>query len=74
VGDPVLEQVADGAGPLGEQVGGIALLHVLGQHEHGHLGVLAGDDQGRPDALVGVGRRHAHVDHGHVGTVLGHGP
>ena len=34
VGDPVLEQVADALRAVGEQLGGVPLLHVLGQDEH----------------------------------------
>ena len=45
VRDPVLEQVADRAGGLRQQVGGVALLHVLGQHQKRHVRVLAPDDQ-----------------------------
>src|SRR6266540_1099890 len=70
VGDAVLEEVPDPAGPHGQQVGGVALLDVLGQHHHGDLRVLAADHERGPDALVGVGRRHAHVDHDQVGVVL----
>ena len=32
------------------------------------------DDQDDPDALVGVGRGHPHVDHGDVEAVLADGP
>src|SRR5215467_11734670 len=68
----VLEQVADRAGGLGEQVGGVALLHVLGQHQQRHVRELAADDQGGLDALVGVRGRHPDVDDGQFRLVLGH--
>jgi hypothetical protein len=74
VGDPVLQQVPDAAGLDREQVGRVALLDVLRQHQHGDVRVLAAQDQRGPDALVGVGRRHADVDHGEVGPVLGDRP
>ena len=35
VGDPVLEQVADPLRPVGQQLGGVPLLDVLRQHQHG---------------------------------------
>ena len=41
VGDAVLEQVADRAAVCGDQVGGVALLDVLRQHQHRKRGVLA---------------------------------
>src|SRR5215211_4185483 len=69
VGDPVLEQVADALGAAGEQVAGVALLHVLGQDQDGGGGGALADLQGGPQALVGVGGGHAHVDHGQVGPV-----
>jgi len=37
LGDAVLEQVADPPGVAGEQFGRVALLHVLGQQQHGRL-------------------------------------
>ena len=74
LGDPVLEQVADAAGLDRQQFGGVALLDVLGQHQDGDRRVLAPDDQRRPDALVGVGRRHPDVDDHQVGALLADGP
>ena len=38
VGDAVLQQVADAAGVAGEQLGGVALLDVLRQHEDADVG------------------------------------
>ena len=73
VGDAVLQQVADAAAVAGEQLGGVALLDVLGEHEHGRLGVRARSCDRGADALVGVGRRHADVDDDDVGLVLGDG-
>jgi hypothetical protein len=42
-GDAVLEQVADAAAPVGEQVGRVRLLDVLRQHQDTRLGHLAAD-------------------------------
>ena len=69
VGDPVLEQVAEPLGALGEQLARVGDLDVLGEHEDADLGQLGADLARRPQALVGVGRRHPHVDDGDVGLV-----
>ncbi|GAA3049830.1 hypothetical protein GCM10020000_33060 [Streptomyces olivoverticillatus] len=66
VGDPVLEQIADGAVAGGQQFVGVELLDVLGEHEDGQAGPLAAGLQRRLEALVGEGRRQAHVDDRHV--------
>jgi hypothetical protein len=73
VGDAVLQQVADARRGTGEQLGCGAGLDVLGEHEHADLRVVVMDRQGGAQPLVGVGRRHAHVDDGHVGQVRGDG-
>ena len=69
VGDAVLEQVAGALGRLREQLERVGLLDVLGEHEHRRAGVLGADAVGRAQALVGVRRRHAHVDHRDVRVV-----
>jgi len=52
VEDPVLQQVADRAGSLGEQFAGVELLHILGQDQDWQSWVgLAGSDRGA-QALV----------------------
>jgi hypothetical protein len=43
VGHAVLQQVADAARGLADQVEGVALLHVLGQHQHARVGELRPD-------------------------------
>ena len=73
VGDPVLEQVADPGGAALQQPGGVPGLDVLGEHQHAGPGMPAAELDGGPQSLVGVGGRHPDVDHGDVGTVLGHG-
>ncbi len=73
VGDPVLEQVADAGGAALQQLGRVPGLDVLGEHQHAGPGMPAAELEGGAQALVGVGRRHADVHHGDVGTVLGHG-
>ena len=68
VGDPVLEQVADRALAAGEQLAGVEVLDVLREHHHREAGSgRAGRDRG-PQALVGVRRRQAYVDHGGLGV------
>ena len=75
VGDAVLEQVAEPAGVAvvpalaGEQLGGVALLDVLGQDEDADGGPALADLQRGTEAVVGVRRRHADVDDGEVGLV-----
>ena len=71
--DAILEEVADAASPVGEQIAGVGLLDVLREHEHGRAWHLAaGLDRG-PQALVGVRRRHPHVDDRDVRAVLDDG-
>ena len=62
VGDAVLEQVADALGALGEELERVGGLEVLREHEHAGLRVLLADLRRRPQALVGLRRRHADVD------------
>ena len=64
--DPVLEQVADRAGPVGEQVPGVEPLHVLRQHQHRQAGHGAAGRDGGAEALVGEGGRQPDVEHRHV--------
>jgi hypothetical protein len=71
VGHPVLEQVAHAAGAVGQQLVGVGHLDVLGEHQHRRPGGCAAQLDRRTQALVGVRRRHAHVDDRHVGPVLG---
>jgi len=66
VGDAVLEQVADALRALAEQVDGVGLLGVLGEHEHTRAGQLGADRPRRAQALVGVRRRHPDVGDRHV--------
>ncbi len=75
VGDvehPILEQVAEPA--LRDQPDRPRRLDVLGEHEHADVRVGVADPARGADALVGVGRRHPHVDDGEVGLVLADRP
>src|SRR5215469_14653096 len=74
VRDPVLEQVADAVRPVGQQLGGVAFLHVLREHQHAHLGPAAAYHQRGAQPLVGEGRRHPHVHYHGVGLVLADRP
>ena len=69
VADAVLEQVADALGAVADQVDRVALLDVLGEHEHLRVRVLLADLHRRAQAVVGVGRRHLDVDDRDVGPV-----
>src|SRR5271170_514154 len=73
VGHPVLQQVADAVRAAGDQLGGVPLLHPLGQHEHADLGPAVAHHQGGAQAFVGERGRHPYVDHYRVRGVLGHG-
>ena len=70
--DPVLEQVADPGRAAGQQLGGVAGLDVLGEDQDPHAGMAPAQGEGGPQPFVGEGRRHADVDHGHVGGIFGH--
>ena len=72
VGDAVLEQVPEPVRAVGEQLDGVGVRDVLGEDEHAGVGVLGADLAGRPDPLVGLGRRHANVDDRDVGVVAAH--
>jgi hypothetical protein len=53
------------------QVGGVPGLHVLGEHQDAGAGMVATDRDRGAQPLVGVVRRHPHVDDRHVRLVLG---
>ena len=71
VGDAVLEQIADAAGVLGDQIHRVGLVAKLGEHQDADLGVLAADLDRGAQAVVGVVGRHLHVDHRDIRTVRG---
>src|SRR5262249_18968166 len=72
VGDSVLQQVADPAGVISQQLERVARADVLGQHEHAELRVACAQLPRRPQALVRVGRRHADVHDRDIGALLLH--
>ena len=72
--DPVLEQVADAARTVGHQAQRERRLDVLRQDEDADVrAVLGADRLRRPEALVGVGRRHPDVDDRDVRAMLADG-
>ena len=71
VRNPVLEQVADAVRAPGDQLGGVPLLHPLGQDEHADVRPAVADHQGRAQPLVGEGGRHPDVDDDRVRAVRG---
>ena len=73
VADAVLEQVADAAGAVGEQLGRVLALDVLAEDEDRRAGHAPARLDRRPQALVALGRRHPDVDDRHVGAVLDDG-
>ena len=70
VRDPVLEQVADAARPVREQLARVLALDVLAEHEDRRAGHQPPRLDRGAQALVALGRRHPHVDDRHVGPVL----
>src|SRR4051794_34726048 len=72
VPDAVLEQVADALGVAADQLERIALLDVLGEHEHADVRLARADVDRGAQAVVGVGRRHAHVGDRDVRLVGAH--
>ena len=67
--DPVFQQVADSFCAVLQQLERVALLDVLGEHEHGRAGMLLADLLRRAQSLVGLGRRHLDVHDRDVGAV-----
>ena len=63
----ILQQVPEPLGALGQELAGVGDFDVLGEHQDRYLGQLGTDRPRGPQSLVGVGRRHPHVDHGDVG-------
>ena len=70
VGDAVLEQVADAAAPVGEQLGGVGPLDVLREHEHRQARDPPARLERGAHALVAERRRQADVDDADVRPVL----
>ena len=66
VRDPVLEQVADAAGAVRQQLRRVLPLHVLAEHEDGRPGNEPTRLDRRAQPLVALGRRHPDVHDGHV--------
>lgn len=73
VEDAVLEEIADPAVPVGEQLARIQLLHMLGEHEDGKPRPCPPRGERALQPLVRVGRRKADVDDGDVRLQLGQG-
>ena len=70
VADAVLEQVADAAGAVGEQLGRVLPLDVLAEHEDRRAGHAPARLDRGPEPLVALARRHPDVDDGHVRPML----
>ena len=65
----VLEQVADAAGAVADEVERIAVLEELRQDDHPDLRLRGADLHGGAQPVVGRVRRHLDVGHDHVGLV-----
>ena len=55
VEEAVLEEVADGAGVVGEELAGVELFDMLGEHEDGQAGELGAGGYGGLESFVGEG-------------------
>jgi len=69
VADAVLEEVAHPLRALGDEIERGALRDVLGEHDHGDVGKARANLKCGPQAVVGVGRGHAHVGDDDVGAM-----
>ncbi|KUL22830.1 hypothetical protein [Actinoplanes awajinensis] len=69
VDHPVLEQIPDRAGAVGEQLTGVQLLDVLRQHQFRQMGRAASGGERGPPYLVGDGRRQPDIDDRDVGPI-----
>ena len=67
VADPVLQQIADALGRIGEERQRKPDLHVLGENEDSHRRMSLADLERGLEALVVVRRRQSNVDDRHVG-------
>ena len=65
---PVLEQVADAAPAVGQQLRGVGRLDVLGDHEYGSAGDLAAHLERGAQALVAEGGGQADVHDREIGA------
>src|SRR4051812_8326455 len=69
IADPVLQEVADALGRVGEQRLRVGGLDVLRQHEHAEPGLSRAQEDRRAQAVVLVAGRHPHVHDRHVRLV-----
>ena len=70
VADAVLEQVADAAGAVREELGRVLALDVLAEHEDRAAGHAPARLDRGSEPFVPLARWHPHVDHGHVRSML----
>src|SRR5207302_8568248 len=66
VHDPVLEQVAEAAATVGEELGRVRMLDILRHDEHRGVGRARAQRQRSADAVVAERGRKPHVDDGDV--------
>jgi hypothetical protein len=69
-GNAVFEQVADALGAVGQKFGGVGLLHVLGEYEHGQARDLSARLDGGLQALVPEAGGQPDIEDGGVGPVF----
>ena len=66
VADPVLEEIADAAGAIGEQLRRVLALHVLAEDQHRRSRNLPASLDRRAQSFVALARWHPHVDDGYI--------
>ena len=69
VGHPVLEQIADAACSVRQELARVLRLDVLAEHQHGRSRDQPAGLDRRAQSLVALRGRHAHVDDGDVGPM-----
>jgi hypothetical protein len=72
VGDAILEQIANAACVLADEVKRVGLVAKLREHEDPGVRVGAPNLDGRSQPIIGVVRRHLHIHDGDVRPVRGH--
>ena len=69
---PVLDEIPSPLRPSPEQLHRVLGIRDLAEHKYGDIREGGAKLRGDPDALVGAGRRHAHVRQHHIRLLLLH--
>jgi hypothetical protein len=66
VADPVLEEITDAAGAIGEQLRRVLALDILAEDQHRRSRNLPASLDRRPQSFVALARWHPHIDNRHI--------